>query len=159
MFIELEPIFNNVGSSLNLDYSFNLEGVESIFTKPVKVVGEVKNNTGIVSLKGVATTTVTVSCDRCADEFSRGESYPFSHLLISELNEQDNDDYILVENMRLDLDELIREDVILSLPTQFLCKDDCKGLCYICGQNLNIKQCGCKKPIDPRLAALQQLLD
>ena len=65
---------------------------------------------------------------------------------------------ILVENMVLDLDELVIEDVFLSLPSRFLCKSDCKGLCNYCGHDLNESDCGCKKPVDPRLAALQQLL-
>lgn len=158
MFIELEPIFNNIGESLNINYSFSVED-ENHIGSPVTVEGAVKNNTGIVTLSGVIKAKIVSSCDRCAEEFNREMSFPFTHVLISKLNGQDDDEYILVENMRLNLDELLREDIILSLPTQYLCKEDCKGLCRICGQNLNFKQCGCKEPIDPRLAVLQQLLD
>ena len=58
----------------------------------------------------------------------------------------------------VDLDELVMEDSYLSFPTRFLCKVDCKGLCPYCGQALNEGDCGCRKPVDPRLAALQELL-
>jgi uncharacterized protein len=61
--------------------------------------------------------------------------------------------------MRLNLDELVEEDVNLALPTKYLCKDDCKGLCSSCGKNLNNGQCDCKAPIDPRMEALLQLLE
>ncbi|MGB9809870.1 MAG: YceD family protein, partial [Caldanaerobacter sp.] len=49
--------------------------------------------------------------------------------------------------------------VILSLPMKFLCKEDCKGLCPICGTNLNYGSCSCKREdIDPRLEVLSKLL-
>ena len=79
-------------------------------------------------------------------------------MLISHLNDEDNDEFILVEDMKLDLDSLVREDMILALPAKILCRDDCKGLCQYCGKNLNLGSCSCKKPIDPRLQALADLL-
>ena len=50
-------------------------------------------------------------------------------------------------------------NVNLELPTKFLCNDDCKGVCVMCGKNLNKDQCDCKKPIDPRLEGLLQFLE
>ena len=57
------------------------------------------------------------------------------------------------------MDEFITEEVNLFLPSKILCKPDCKGLCYKCGKNLNLGDCGCKKDVDPRMEALLQLLD
>ena len=74
-------------------------------------------------------------------------------------NENDDDDYIVVKNRVLDLQELVNEEVSLNLPTKILCSDDCKGLCPQCGANLNVSKCDCKKDVDPRLSALLQLLD
>ena len=60
----------------------------------------------------------------------------------------------------MDLDELIRTDILLELPTKFLCKEDCKGLCPTCGKNLNEGACNCQThQIDPRLEVLKQLID
>ena len=74
-------------------------------------------------------------------------------------NENDDyDDYIVVENNVLDLDELVNEECQLFLPAKMLCKEDCKGLCQKCGKNLNYEKCECAKEIDPRLAALSDLL-
>ena len=67
--------------------------------------------------------------------------------------------YILVPDGKLDLSQLALEDVFLSLPSKLLCSEDCKGICPQCGKNLNEGPCDCKKEIDPRLAALLDLLD
>ncbi|MCP4426215.1 MAG: DUF177 domain-containing protein [Chloroflexi bacterium] len=60
----------------------------------------------------------------------------------------------------IDLSPLVRELNLLETPMQPLCKQECQGLCMVCGQNLNEANCGCKKDeIDPRLAKLRSLLD
>ncbi|MBE6834878.1 MAG: DUF177 domain-containing protein [Ruminococcaceae bacterium] len=158
MFIELEVIFNNIGSFKEVNYSFSPEG-EELISSDVNVISRIENRAGIVTFKGKANFVLKALCDRCAEEFTRDMTVDFEHVLVTELQSDDNDDFILVENMKLDVDSLIREDIILSLPSQLLCKEDCKGLCHICGANLNEKQCGCKKPVDARLAVLMQLLD
>ena len=87
--------------------------------------------------------------------------YPFSHVLVLSLEkEEDSGEYIQVDDYKLDLDELIRTDILLELPTKFLCKEDCKGLCPTCGKNLNEGACNCQThQIDPRLEVLKQLID
>lgn len=58
----------------------------------------------------------------------------------------------------IDLDPIIREQLLLALPMSAVCTDDCKGLCSVCGQNLNEKPCGCEtRQVDPRLAALKNI--
>ena len=49
----------------------------------------------------------------------------------------------------LSLEDVVREQVLLSLPTRTLCKEDCKGLCPRCGQNLNLELCNCNSTSDP----------
>ena len=81
--------------------------------------------------------------------------YTFSHKLIQSLEEEYNDDYIETPDLSLDLDELTSSDILLELPSKFLCKGDCQGLCQKCGHNLNLGDCGCnRKEVDPRLAIL-----
>lgn len=80
--------------------------------------------------------------------------------LVMEMNEEDQDTYILAEDGKLGLNELFRADILLALPTKYLCKEDCKGLCPVCGMNLNNSSCQCnKRQIDPRLEVLKQLID
>jgi uncharacterized protein len=62
------------------------------------------------------------------------------------------------ENDEIDLDQLMKEQFQLSLPMKPLCSDDCKGLCPVCGKNLNRDTCTCSRTWeDPRLAALKAL--
>ena len=58
----------------------------------------------------------------------------------------------------IDLDPLVREQVLLALPMHAVCRDDCRGLCGSCGQNLNETQCDCAGgQVDPRLAKLKDI--
>lgn len=93
------------------------------------------------------------------EEIKKDFSFDINRIVVEALQNEDNDDYIIVDNRELDLDELVNEEVSLSLPNKILCKEDCKGLCYKCGTNLNVKKCDCKDDIDPRMEALLQLLN
>ena len=150
MFIELEPIFNNIGASVPFDYEMDMSDEEfwagKPFQKAVRVKGEAVNRAGIVCIEAQATVEVFTDI-------------PVSHTLVTSLNDEENDELILVEDMHFELDPLVREDIFLTLPSKILCKEDCKGVCQFCGANLNEGQCSCKKPVDPRLEALKQLLD
>ena len=163
MIIELESVFNTDGLKIPFDYELSLSGITvsglTPVTEPVKVSGYVENKAGIVNLKASAALKYEAPCDRCAENVISQFSFPVEHTLVVALESGDNDDFLEVPNMRLNLDELVEEDVNLALPTKYLCNDDCKGLCPICGKNLNKSQCDCKAPIDPRMEALLQLLE
>jgi uncharacterized protein len=130
MIIELESIFNNDGSSYEFDYELSLSHISvsgvNPLKSPVKVKGMVKNNTGIVTLSANVELIYSAFCDRCAEATEKTYNYDCSHNLIASLSNEDNDDFLVVSDMRLDLDELIEEDVNLELPTKFLCSEDCK---------------------------------
>jgi uncharacterized protein len=60
---------------------------------------------------------------------------------------------------KIDLSQMIWEQVYLALPMKPLCKEDCRGLCPQCGTNLNLSMCSCdRETVDPRLATLKTLL-
>lgn len=63
------------------------------------------------------------------------------------------------EHHILDLTEVLRQDVLLTAPMTALCKEDCRGLCPTCGQNLNDGACGCEPEPDPRWGPLVDLLN
>ncbi len=163
MFINLEKVFGGGVSELEISYDFDFSACEFggvyPFTTPVKLRGVITNETDIVYIKAEASFRFDAVCDRCACSFSRDMTVPVSHILVSELNDEDNDEYILAEGMNLDIEQLTLEDILLSLPTKILCKEECKGMCSRCGKNLNEGECDCEKEIDPRLEALRQLLD
>ena len=149
MFIELEPVFNNIGEKKEFNYEFVL--ADSGIKEPAKVSGLVENRAGVVTLTADVRLDYVASCDRCLRDVPQSLNRQFTHVLTRSLQNEENDELILVEDMHFDLDELLREDILLSLPTKVLCKSDCKGLCPMCGADLNKGPCGCKKPVDPRL--------
>jgi uncharacterized protein len=70
-----------------------------------------------------------------------------------ELGEAEEDTY---SGKVVDLDPIVREQLLLALPGYPVCRDDCKGLCPVCGGNLNEKECGCDRHVpDPRWAGLK----
>ena len=86
--------------------------------------------------------------------------FPDGYKFIVRKDEEDFDDYIVVEGETLDLDELVYSDIVLLTPPKYVCSEDCKGLCPTCGKNLNEGECACdKQHTDPRLEALRQLLN
>ncbi len=163
MIIELESIFNTEGLKVPFDYDLSLceldvAGLNPI-KEPVKVAGSVENKAGIVTLTANAHLKYEAPCDRCADIVETVYDFPIKHTLVAALESGENDAFLEVPNLRLNLDELVEEDVNLALPSKYLCNENCKGLCYMCGENLNKNQCDCKAPVDPRFAALLDLLD
>lgn len=130
------------------------------FSEPVRVVGEITVRAGVVQLSAKAVFAFHGRCDRCLSPFVRHYEIPLEHTLVTSLENEENDDYVLLEQFGFDLDELVQADILLELPYKSLCREDCRGLCPLCGKNLNEGLCGCThKSVDPRLAVLGQLLD
>ncbi len=163
MFIALESLFGGGVERLplNCEFDFSREELNGVFpfTTPVSLKGEIKNIAGVVTVEAQIKAQLQIFCDRCAEEAKLDFDIEMAHGLVCSLNEDDNDDYILVEDMKLDLERLTLEDIYLALPTKFLCNEDCKGVCAKCGANLNEGSCDCKKEIDPRLESLLELLE
>lgn len=163
MFTALESIFNGGIEKLDLQFSYDFSSVEVggvfPFTTPVLLNGEIRNRAGVVEIDAVASFDYVADCDRCAALTKTRYEVPVKHGLVSKLNNEDNDDYIVVENMELDVEALTLEDIYLFLPGKYLCSEDCKGICSQCGTNLNEKSCDCKKEIDPRWASLLSFTD
>ena len=126
---------------------------------PVQAVGSVTNHAGALVLEGTARSLLELACDRCGKEFSREKTVVLDNLVAQELEDEEHDDILLLDGTELDLDEAVTTAFILAMDTKNLCSDDCKGLCAKCGADLNLGPCGCGPDVDPRLAALAQLLD
>ena len=118
-----------------------------------------RNMADALVLQGTAGTTLSLVCDRCLKPFRREMSVTVDTLLAETLEDEENDEIVLLEDGCLDLDEVFTPALVLSMDSKHLCSEDCKGLCATCGADLNQGPCGCRKEIDPRLAALAQLLD
>lgn len=164
MKIDLTALFNGSACKTDIDYSLDLSNLIYSTYNPIKngvcVKGSLFTRADVIYLDIVISFEFFGFCDRCAEEVKKEFGFNVKRIVVEELqNENDDDDYVVVRNRELDLDSLVSEEVSLSLPNKILCSDDCKGLCPQCGANLNIKKCGCKSDVDPRMAALLQLLD
>lgn len=163
MKIDLTNLFSGSESSRDISYSLDMSdllyGTYYPLKNPVQINGRVFTKADIVYLKLSIEYTLYGFCDRCADEISSDYSIDIDKIVVRELQNEDDDNYIIVSNQILDLDELVYEEVSLNLPSKLLCREDCKGLCQKCGANLNVNKCDCKSDVDPRMAALLQLLD
>lgn len=164
MILDLKKVFSEEDHPCLFDYSMDMSSADINgcypFVSPVSVKGTVKNHDGFARLNANVVFDFSIPCDRCTQQISKCFHYTFAHDLVLSLENEDDDSYIQIENYKLDLDELMRADILLELPTKFLCKEDCKGLCPVCGKNLNEGSCDCNlHQIDPRLEVLKKLID
>lgn len=147
MVLNLKQLYNIVGEKLIVDYAVDSDRLKEIkqysFIDPVNVKGSVYNRAGVVILSCTVDFTLDAVCDRCLIPFKKSFSFDCEHILVRETN-TDNDEYVVTEGDSLDLDELMIQDILLQLPSKMLCKEDCKGLCPVCGTDLNFNECNCK---------------
>ncbi len=164
MLLQLQSLFMGETGRLPVEHTIDFSQLEfngtTPFKQPVRVIGEVEQSAGVVTLKAKVMYRYEGNCDRCTGEIHRDEVLEIEHTLVVSLNHEDNDSFVLIDNYQLPLDDLVEEDLLLSMPLKVLCKEDCRGLCLHCGQDLNQGTCGCRQEsVDPRLQVLKQLLD
>ena len=165
MRLGLSQIIDRPGESVSFSEVVDLSDLQygTCFpvTEPVKAIGTVRNTAGVLMMKGSIQTRLYGVCDRCASEFERDIEFPIDVVLVTEMaNEENEDEWVFpLEGDSADLDDIVRTVFVLNLDSKLLCKEDCKGLCHRCGKNLNDGPCNCQKELDPRFAALKQLLE
>ena len=164
MLMQCRPLFMGEVNSLPIDTELDFSQVEFQggypFRDPLRITGAVTVRAGVVTLSARAGFVYHGACDRCLTPFTKTYDIPLEHTLVTTLENEENDGFILLDNYQLNLDDLVLADVLLELPYKSLCREDCRGLCPLCGKNLNEGLCGCnRKSVDPRLAILGQLLE
>ena len=168
MILDIKPLLRGEVHRIPVEYSFTPDPISGVrFDGDAEVCGEVTDNAGYMRLVLRVTVSYVAECARCLDDV-RGEfSEDFERTVVTrgsvqeETLEENVDEYaVLDENGMLDVDDEIRETMVLSFPSRVLCDEDCPGLCPKCGKPLRDGPCSCPtKEIDPRLAILQKLLD
>jgi len=112
-------------------------------------------------------TTINMSCDRCLTVFPKEFKFTESVLLTKklpkdqELSEEDLYSEYLEDEEKFNLNEFVREEIIVNTPMKVLCKEDCKGLCPYCGINKNEETCDCEVKMrrkESPFSKLQKLL-
>ena len=106
--------------------------------------------------------SVIIPCDRCLEDVKREfELNCVKHVDVglsdAELTEE-LDESNFIDGYHLDVDKLLFHEILSSWPTKVLCREDCKGLCNVCGQNLNTGSCNCEDTgLDPRMSVVRDL--
>ena len=165
MLLGLSKIIDCPGASVPFATSIDLSDLQFGTCYPVSesVVAEgvVRNTAGVLMMTGSIRTCIHGICDRCATPFDRQMELPLDVVLVTELADEDHEDEWVfpLEGDSADLEDIIRTVFVLNMDSKMLCKEDCKGLCCGCGRNLNVEACTCQKELDPRFAALKQLLE
>ena len=165
MLLDLSKIIACPGASVSFSTSLDLSDLRygncCPVSEPVQAEGSVRNTAGVLVMTGKIYTTIHGVCDRCASDFTSNVEFPLDVVLVTELsNEENEDEWVFpLEGDSADFEDIIRTVFVLNMDSKLLCKPDCKGICCRCGKNLNHEACSCQKELDPRFAALRQLLD
>lgn len=128
----------------------------------IAVTVGVEATSELCTAEGELKTGVTYRCARCLTEFPAHLETGFREVFSrSPLTlEQEQAEVVYCPGNEIDLDPYVEQAVVLAIQTQPLCKADCRGLCSVCGANLNTQVCGCDNgKVDPRLEALSQVYD
>ena len=168
MLIETENLTSN-GKPFSHEYApseFTLDDVENDLRllEDVKVSGRVARDRACVRVTGELQTRVAKSCDRCLTALELPVAVSFDELFVPLEADETRASPVLeakdlvtsvLDGTTIDMDEVVREQILLATQSRMLCRGDCRGLCANCGANLNEQQCSCVAvEIDPRWAAL-----
>jgi len=164
MILDVSQLIQNDGAIKELDFSLKLDdtffnGQDIVFETPFYLKGAVKNIAGVLYLNLNANVSFKTQCARCLDSVSVHHDFEVSEIFSKTELADMEDDVTVLESGNIDLVEIVDKAFVGSLPINFLCDEDCKGLCPTCGINLNLESCLCADEYtDPRLAALKQFL-
>ncbi len=152
---------------LILPDEIDLEGETVKLKDAVKIEGKLKKGIAQTDAQGRISAEIEAECNRCLQAAEMSLEFPFDAVFVTAENYRQEKEAKLgtgdlevsvFEGDKIDLTELVREQILLNLPTQIFCREDCKGLCQKCGANLNLIDCNCEeKEIDPRWAVLKNL--
>jgi DUF177 domain-containing protein len=167
MRIQLEKLEGGKGDFAHVYQPDELDPVDERvqLTEPVAVRGTVRRTGVGVAVNGHVETRVQVECDRClkpvelpvstdfALEYITGAEYESSS--VAALSEEEMAVSVF-DGESIDVDEIVKEQILLAVPARTLCREECKGICPECGIDLNTGQCNCAADeVDPRWAALK----
>ena len=148
------------------DFEFNFQ---ELAVSPDLVLKEINGEIGIsvtedgAVAEGNLDAKTDLSCSRCLEEYQQPIKIQFTEIFsahLAEYFEEDLGEQPMPADGSIDLGPIIRDYAVLDIPIRQLCRVDCKGLCPVCGMNLNQKDCGHKiEHIDPRMEGLKELLE
>ena len=169
MRIELENLEGSKGDFAHVYQPEDLNPVDErvSLTAPAAVNGKIRLSGNQVFVSGHVETRAQVECDRCLKPVELPVSADFTLEYISDSDYETSQAAELTEaemsvsvfdGQAIDVDEIVKEQILLTVPTRMLCREDCRGICPECGADRDTGECNCvTNDIDPRWAALKNL--
>ena len=134
---------------------FDGEKIEA--AEAVNLVGNIISVEDVLTLKASIKTKLKLNCSRCLEAFIYPIDIDIEERFTNDPDLED-DGIMFVDGDTIDITEIIENCIISTLPIKRLCKEDCKGLCSVCGANKNVENCSCLDyDVDVRLAKLREL--
>lgn len=154
------------GLNIEVEESPKLEEIK--ISHPFKAIMRFEKKGKEVFVKGIVNGEVELQCSRCLKEYIMPIKtlFEITYHPIEELN-KDEEIQLKRDEMEVDFyreglietEDIVRDQILLNIPMKPLCSESCRGLCLICGNDLNKIECECEqKEIDPRFSVLQSLL-
>ena len=163
MMIEMGYLFNRKGSSLPVELVETIDDVKDYpdvveFVEPVRIEGTLKNEDDVFVLDAMGKTTVLMECSCCLAPVRKELSFEIKERFAH--TGRDDEETETFTGDQIDLADYVKRGIIGELPMRVECREDCKGLCPICGKDLNDGDCGCDRTIrDPRFESLRALFN
>ncbi len=165
MLLNVEQALDNAGqvysASLSEWPAFWENPLDYEFASPIRVEAEYVYDGNACTISGRIVAELIVQCGLCLKDLAYSTEINFD-AVFSEEPDEENGEYGF-SGEKILLDKMVLDEISLNLPVRFLCKQDCRGLCPVCGQDLNEGQCGCdgreKKVSDNPFDKLKGLFD
>ena len=166
MKVDLSSVIKVTGAEVKLSSTVGFGDAEFLgetykFIEPLQVEGRVYNNGQSLTLEAQVSGRMITECARCLEEVEADVEFSV-HELLSQREEgaEEDEDIILFDGYEIELDDIIADHFLMNISGRYLCSEDCKGLCSVCGQNLNHGECSCDNEyIDPRWQALADIMN
>lgn len=167
MIIDISKVVKSINKEVSEEVSIELTSFESrlgdfpILQKSPVVLTITNQENKTLFIRGAVDITLSIPCGRCLEEVPTQLCFDIDKKLdITEGalvdDEMEENDYLI--GFELDVDKLVYAEILVNWPMKVLCKEDCEGICKVCGANLNKGDCGCQRTeLDPRMAAIQDI--
>ncbi len=150
----------------DLEFSFDADAKEvdipadvCEFEGMIRVGGVIQQTGAAYRIQGTIRCTKVFLCDRCLKPSMECQVHAFEEDFCLDGEQSEQESVILPEGEVIDITDLVRDTLLAAQPISNICKPDCRGLCPVCGTDLNLEQCDCEAAVpDPRLAVLKEFM-
>lgn len=160
---DIDKAKDGISFQYDENFQFLQEEIKHLHAiSPVKVEGTADKMAGLYRIKGNISAVLRLQCSRCLSDYDYDLEEGFEELFVPENVEGDWEEENVhpLESDEINITDMVKEIILINIPYIPLCSKDCKGLCPVCGTNLNEETCDCKvEKIDPRLADLAKWFD